>query len=133
MKYIIVVLVAVAMMSPVVLAKEKGAGGGNAGAPKGEKGAAVAAAPSFKGMLAVTKDADKVTAATLTVKDVVYQIKLDDNGLKLAGEAADKEVSVKGTVVTTPGADGKEIKTITVEKYTIVVPRAEHGAGHKAK
>ena len=130
MKYIIVVLVAVAMMSPMVLAKEKGAGGGNTGAPKGEK---VAAAPSFKGTLAVTKDADKVTAATLTVKDVVYQIKLDDNGLKLAGEATDKEFAVHGTVVTTPGADGKEIKTITVEKYTIVVPRAEHGAGHKAK
>jgi hypothetical protein len=128
MKYIIVVLVAVAMMSPVVLAKEKG--GGNAGAPKGEK---VAAAPSFKGTLAVTKDADQVTAATLTVKDVVYQIKLDDNGLKLAGEAADKDVSVKGAVVTTTGADGKEIKTITVEKFTIVVPKAEHAAGGKGK
>lgn len=130
MKYIIVVLVAVAMLSPAVMAKDKGGAGAAVAAPKADKpakGEKAAAAPSFKGKLAVVKDGETVTSATLTVKDVAYVIKLDENGLKLAAEAADKDVSVNGSVASTPGADGKEIKTITVEKYKVVEAKAGDG------
>jgi hypothetical protein len=100
------------------------------GAADGAKVEKAAAMPSFKGKLAVVKDGDKVTSATLTVKDTTYQISLDEKGLKLAGEAADKDVSVQGTLATVPGADGKEVKTITVAKFKVIQPKAA-GEGKK--
>ncbi len=131
MKFAVAMLVTVAMMGSVVMAGKKD---GAAVEPKAEKPAKAEkapAVPTFKGKLAVVKDGETVSSATLAVKDVTYLIKLDDNGLKLAGEAGDKDVSVQGTVVTTPGADGKEVKTITVEKYKIIEPKAAAGDGKK--
>jgi flagellar basal body-associated protein FliL len=128
MKYLVVTLVAGMVMASTVMAAKKEAAEGEAAPKKVEKAAAV---PSFKGKLAVTKDEANIIAATLTVKDVAYQIKLDDNGMKLAGEAAGKDVSVKGAVASIPGADGKEIKTITVESFKVVEPKAPRADGVK--
>lgn len=133
MKYAVVMFVAIAMMGSVVMAGKKD---GAVAVPKGDKPAKAEkapAVPTFKGKLAVIKDGDAVTSATLTVKDVAYLIKLDDNGLKLAGEAADKDVSVQGSVATTPGADGKEVKTITVEKFKVIERKPAAGDEGKKK
>jgi hypothetical protein len=119
-------------MGSAVIAKEKDAAADGAKVEKAAKAEKAPALPSFKGKIAVVKDGDKVTSVTLTVKDTTYQINLDDNGLKLAGEAADKDVSVQGTVATVPGADGKEVKTITVAKFKVAQPKAAgEGEGKK--
>jgi hypothetical protein len=68
-----------------------------------------------QGLVGVTKDADGViTAVTLTTADgTVYNVTLDENGMMLGEEMADKKVEVEGAVSEKDGQ-----KCITVQSYT---------------
>jgi hypothetical protein len=74
---------------------------------------------ALKGTVAVTKaDDGSVKAAVLTVAEGdakgKYSIVLDENGKKLAAEAAGATAAVEGTVA----AKGEE-KTLTVSSYKV--------------
>lgn len=67
-----------------------------------------------QGLVSVTKDAEgAITAVTLTAADgAVYNVTLDENGIKLGEEMADKKVKAEGAV---SDKDGQ--KCITVQSY----------------
>ncbi|MDD5327254.1 MAG: hypothetical protein PHY02_05510 [Phycisphaerae bacterium] len=68
-----------------------------------------------QGLVGVTTNAEGViTAVTLTAQDgVVYNVTLDEQGLKLGTDMADKNVEVEGAVVDNDGQNW-----ITVQSYT---------------
>ena len=70
--------------------------------------------PVITGIVTAAK-ADADEAATLKAGKVVYKIKKDANGKKVAAEAKDKKVEIKGPVVETNG-----VKWITVTSCKIV-------------
>ena len=75
---------------------------------------AAAESTKVQGLVSVTKDADgAITAVTLTTAEgAVYNVTLDENGMKLGEEMADKNVEVEGTVAEQEGQE-----TITVISY----------------
>ncbi|MBN1393046.1 MAG: hypothetical protein JW947_09625 [Sedimentisphaerales bacterium] len=75
---------------------------------------AAAESATVQGLVSVTENADgAITAVTLTTAEgAVYNVTLDENGMKLGSEMADKKVEVEGTVAEQDGQ-----KTITVLSY----------------
>jgi len=76
---------------------------------------------TITGLVAAAKDADGVvTAVTVKVGDVVYNVTFDDKAKELA-KLDGKTVDVTGTIVT----DDKGVKTITVTEFKEVVKKEE--------
>jgi hypothetical protein len=84
----------------------------------GEK--AAAEPTKVQGLVSVTKDANgAITAVTLTTAEgAVYNVTLDENGMKLGKEMADKKVEAEGTVAQKDGAEW-----ITVVSYKAEAPK----------
>jgi len=77
-------------------------------------GTGFADGPTITGIVTAAA-ADAEEAATLKVGPVIYKIKKDENGKKVAAEANDKKVEIKGNVEDRDG-----VKWITVTSCKIV-------------
>jgi hypothetical protein len=88
-----------------------------AAAPAKEAAAPAVKEMAVKGVVAVTKEGDKVTAVSLKAGEVVLKV--------AAGEVADKLAALDGKEVGAMGVKSADGKEITVKTFKVVEAKVE--------